>query len=102
MSIRVQSVPDGDSMIKQMSEQVVIWQLMSALDGQRSPSAETTIFDAVEFCKKNIPQDEWEQHYVLILVEQDVDGNKLFSTRPVIYVRSFINLIEANDDGKTI
>lgn len=78
------------------------FQLLDSKTGSRSPAIGQ---DRVAFAKalKNIvPEDEKNNVYVLVLVEDSSAAEWKFSTAPAMTVHSFINLfgyLEASDNG---
>lgn len=74
-------------------KEVCTFQLVSAKDGIRSEPFTLSFLDACEYLEKNTPPDEFEQHYVLVLIER-ADDNEMLSRRPLIYVKTFISLVQ--------
>lgn len=74
-------------------KQKCTFQLVSAKDGIRSEPFTMSFAEALGFLQKHCPPDEHEQHYVLVVAEYNEVGEASVSSRPLIYVRTFISLV---------
>ena len=70
----------------------VVWQLMSLKDGTRSPMCCGVVGELADELRAVTPEEHMETSGVLIVLEEQDDGQFNYSSNPLITVKKFIEL----------
>jgi len=81
-----------------MKDNLVTAQMVNGSNGMRSPAFTVTLGDLADLLEKDVPVDDHDKHFVLVLIEHNKDEKGedvvLFSNRPMIYVSRFIEYMK--------
>lgn len=85
--------------MKKHLEQKVIMQLIHSEHGVRSGEFATTFAEAAQTFEKSILPENHDKTLVLVLMQEDDQGEMKFSTNALLSVDRFIKIVKEQSNG---